>query len=128
MPILRQQSTLQVTIGFYEGQSRMTAKEMQENIQRMHVLEQNIQQFQAQKQQFQAQLFEIEGALKELSTSPTAYKIVGGIMIATEKGTLQQELSSKKEMLELRIQAIERQEKQTKEKTKKMQEEFLAKK
>ena len=102
------------------------SKEAQERIQRLQMMEQNMQSLNMQKQQFQAQLFEIEGALKELESAPVAYKIVGGIMIGTDKVALQKELQSKKELFELRVQTFEKQEKQLKEKAKKLQEEVLA--
>ena len=101
-------------------------KEAQESIQRLQMMEQNLQSLNMQKQQFQAQLFEVEGALKEISSSSVAYKIVGGIMIGADKDSLQKELQSKKELLELRVQTLEKQEKQLKEKAKKLQEEVLA--
>ena len=102
------------------------SKDAQESIQRLQMMEQNMQSLNMQKQQFQAQLFEIEGALKELETSPVAYKIVGGIMIGTEKSSLQAELKGRKELFELRVQTLEKQEKQLKEKAKKLQEEVMA--
>jgi prefoldin beta subunit len=101
-------------------------KEAQESIQRLQVMEQNVQALNMQKQQFQAQLFEVEGALKEIATAPVAYKIVGGIMIGVDKDALQKELQGKKELLELRVQTLEKQEKQVKEKAKKLQEEVMA--
>lgn len=102
----------------------MSSKE--EGIQRLQLLEQNMQAVSMQKQQFQAQLFEVEGALKELSSSNNAFKIVGGIMISTDKESLSRELESKREILEVRVEALEKQEKQLKEKAKKLQEEVLA--
>jgi prefoldin beta subunit len=102
------------------------SKEAQETIQRLQMMEQNMQSLNSQKQQFQAQLFEIEGALKELETSPVAYKIVGGIMIGIDKAVLQKELQGRKELFDLRVQTLEKQEKQLKEKAKKMQEEVMA--
>ena len=101
-------------------------KEAQESVQRLQAIEQNLQTLNMQKQQFQAQLFEIEGALKEIPTSQSTYKIVGGILIGTDKDTLQKDLQGKKELLELRVQTMEKQEKQLKEKAKKLQEEVLA--
>ena len=102
------------------------SKEAQESIQRLQMMEQNMQSLNMQKQQFQAQLFEIEGALKELESSPVAYKIVGGIMIGVDKPALQSELKGRKELFELRVQTLEKQEKQLKEKAKKLQEEVMA--
>ncbi len=101
-------------------------KEAQESIQRLQMFEQNLQALNMQKQQFQAQLFEVEGALKEIATSPVVYKLVGGIMIGADKDSLQKELQSKKELFELRVQTLEKQEKQLKEKAKKLQEEVMA--
>lgn len=101
-------------------------KDAQESIQRLQMLEQNLQALSMQKQQFQAQLFEVEGALKEISSSNVVYKMVGGIMIGAEKEPLQKELQAKKELLELRVQTLEKQEKQVKDKAKKLQEEVMA--
>ncbi len=101
-------------------------KEAQESVQRLQMMEQNLQTLNMQRQQFQAQLFEVEGALKEVTTAPVAFKIVGGIMIGTDKESLQKELQGKKELLELRVQTLEKQEKQVKDKAKKLQEEVLA--
>jgi prefoldin beta subunit len=97
-------------------------KEAQESVQRLQMLEQNLQALNMQKQQFQAQLFEIESALKEITTAPAAYKI----MIGTDKASLQKELDGKTEILNLRLQTIEKQEKQIREKANKLQEEVLA--
>lgn len=102
------------------------SKEAQEAIHRLQMAEQNMHSINVQKQQFQAQLFELEGALKELSTAPSAYKIVGGIMVAAEKDALQKELESRKELVELRVQTLEKQEKQLKDKAKKLQEEVMS--
>ena len=102
------------------------SKEAQENIQRLQMMEQNAQNISMQRQQFQSQLFEIEGALKELESSPAAYKIVGGIMVSADKASLKAELEGKREVLEVRVQTLEKQEKQLKEKAKKLQDEVLA--
>lgn len=102
-------------------------KDAQESISRLQVLEQNVQQLSMQKQQFSSQLFEIEGALKEVESSNVAYKIVGGVMFGVKKDVLKSDLESKKELLELRIKTLEKQELQLREKFKKLQEEVLAK-
>jgi prefoldin beta subunit len=102
------------------------SKEAQESIQRLQMLEQNMQSVNSQKQQFQAQLFEVESALKEVSSSSNVFKLVGGIMIGTDRDSLQKELQGKKEIIELRVQTLEKQEKQLKEKAKKLQEDVLS--
>ena len=96
----------------------MSAKEQQEKIQQLQLLEQNLQNLSAQKQQFQSQLFELEGALKEIETTHQAYKIIGGIMVLTEKEQLKKELSEKKELLDLRISSVDKQENQIRDRAK----------
>ena len=97
----------------------------QEKIGKMQLLEQNIQNFMMQKQQFQMQLVEIESALEELDKSDTSYKIIGNIMVLSNKDELKKDLDSKKEMVELRIKTIEKQEKGIKEKAQELQKEVL---
>jgi len=103
------------------------SKEAQESIQRLQMLEQNMQALNMQKQQFQAQLFEIESALKEVETSEVTYKIIAGIMVGVKKDELKNDLQGRKDMLDLRVKTLEKQEQQLKEKAKKLQEEVLAK-
>ena len=100
-------------------------KETQEKIGQLQMIEQNMQSMMAQKQQFQVQMVEIESALKELKNSKTAYKIVGNIMVSSDKESLEKDLNEKKEMMELRIKALEKQEEQVKEKAQKIQKEVM---
>lgn len=95
-----------------------------ENLQRLHVLEQNLQQVSMQRQQFSSQLFEVEGALKEIESSEVAYKIVGGVMFGVKKAELKSDLESKKELIELRIKTLEKQEQQLREKFKSLEKEI----
>jgi prefoldin beta subunit len=98
----------------------------QEQIQRLQFLDQNMQQVVAQKQQYQVQLLELENAIKELETSPNAYKIIGNIMVASDKETLKKDLEEKRELAELRVKTFEKQEQQLKEKSEALREEVLA--
>jgi len=98
----------------------------QENIGKLQMLEQQVQTIAMQKQQFQSQLFEVENALKELKTSKTAYKIVGNIMILSDKEKLEKDLKQKKEIIDLRIANLDKEEKKLKEKAKKLQEDLLS--
>ena len=91
------------------------------------MFEQSLQSFLGQKQQFQIQLVEIESALNELENTEKAYKIVGSIMVEADKNELKADLQSKKEMLELRIKTMERQETQVREKASELQSEILKK-
>lgn len=101
-------------------------KETEEKIGRMQLMEQNIQNFLMQKQQFQAQMIEITSALDELEPAETAYKIIGNVMVLSNKEKLKKDLEQKKEMMELRIKSIEKQETEIKDKAKKLQQEVLS--
>lgn len=103
------------------------SKETEQKIGQLQMYEQSLQTFLAQKQQFQSQLVEAESALGELENTETAYKIVGNIMVMSDKKELKADLESKKEMFELRIKSMEKQENQVREKTQKLQSEILKK-
>jgi prefoldin beta subunit len=103
------------------------AKETQESISKLQLIEQNVQQLLMQKQQFQAQLFELESALKEIDKTEDAFKIVGNVMIKADKAALKQELSQKKELIDLRLKSIDKQEKQLKDKAESLQKEVMSK-
>jgi prefoldin beta subunit len=100
-------------------------KDVQNKINQLSMMEQNLQNFALQKQQFQAQLLEIESAEKELKDSKEAFRIIGSIMVASDKEKLQKELAEKKEVLNLRIESFEKQEAKIKEKAEAMQKEVL---
>ncbi|MBS3102303.1 prefoldin subunit beta [Candidatus Woesearchaeota archaeon] len=102
-------------------------KETEQKINQLQLFEQGLQNILAQKQQFQMQLVEIESALGELEKSSEAYKIVGNIMVASNREDLKADLKSKKEVLDLRLKTLERQENQIREKAEKLQAEVLKK-
>ena len=103
------------------------SKETEQKIGQLQMFEQSLQNFLGQKQQFQVQLVEVESALGELESTNKAYKIIGNIMVENDKNELKADLQSKKEMLELRIKTMEKQETQVREKTSKLQSEILKK-
>ena len=100
-------------------------KDAEKKLGQLQLLEQSMQNLLMQKQQFQLQQVEIESALKELEKTKEAYKIVGNIMVLSKKEDLDAELSSKKEVIELRIKTMEKQEDQLREKASKLQSEVL---
>lgn len=102
-------------------------KETQEEIQQLQILEQNLQTFFLQKQQFQTQLTEIDSALEELKDKKEAFKIIGNIMVKTNKEDLEKDLKKKKSILDLRLKNLEKQEEKIKEKSKNIREEVLQK-
>ncbi len=101
-------------------------QETEQKISQLQMLEQNMQATLMQKQQFQAQLIEVESALAELKNTKRAYKIVGNIMVDATKEELDADLNQKREMFELRLKSLEKQEEQLKQKAKKLQEEVMS--
>lgn len=101
-------------------------KETEKKIQQLQLIEQNLNNIVMQKQSFQMQLMENENALSELEkTKKDAYKIVGTIMINSNKEDLKKELNEQKEILDLRIKNIEKQENNFKEKAEDIQKEVM---
>ncbi len=80
-------------------------------IEEMQALQYKIHVYLSQKQNLELKLKEIEMAIEELKKeeSPNAYKIVGPIMIKRDKDSLLKELEEKKNLLELRIKAYDKQ-------------------
>lgn len=89
----------------------------QEKITQLQFLEQNMHSVLNQKQTLQSQELELTNALEELEKSTgTTYKILGPIMISSNKVDLQKNLQLKKEMVDIRLKKVEEQESQIKEK------------
>jgi len=101
-------------------------KDQEKKIQELQLIEHNLSNLSMQKQSFMSRLMENENALNEINeTKKQAYKIVGNIMIAAEKEDLKKELDSEKEILNLRIKSIEKQENKLKERTQELQKEIM---
>jgi len=99
---------------------------MEENkIQEMQILEQRLQNSILQKQAFQMELAETNSALKEIEKSgDEVYKIIGQLMIKTEKSKIHEELQGKRKILELRIKTFEKQENSLTEQLDKLRDEI----
>ena len=101
-------------------------KEIEKKIQQLQLLEQNLQSILMQKQAFQMQLAENENALKELDkTKKNIYKIIGTIMVNSDKESLKKELKEQKDIFDLRVKSLEKQEKNFKEKAEELQKEVM---
>lgn len=101
-------------------------KDQEKKIQELQLMEHNLSNLSMQKQSFMSRLMENENALNEINeTKKQAYKIIGSIMVAAEKEELEKELDSEKEILNLRIKSIEKQENKLKERTQELQKEIM---
>ena len=97
----------------------------QEKIQHLQTIEQNLQHFLKQRQQFQMQSMELESAAEELKKTDKAYRIIGNIMVLSDKSALEKEIEEKKERVNLRIKSVEKQESSLKEQAKALREEIM---
>jgi prefoldin beta subunit len=99
-----------------------------DKMQELQFLEQNLQNLLMQKQAFQMELSETESALEEISKSgDEVYKIIGQLMIKSEKEKISEELKEKKKLFELRLQNIEKQENSMTKNLEDIREEFMKK-
>ncbi|MDD5012690.1 MAG: prefoldin subunit [Candidatus Nanoarchaeia archaeon] len=85
---------------------------MDENkLQEMQILEQRLQNSLLQKQAFQMELAETNSAMEELEKSgDDVFKIIGQLMIKSEKSKVEEELKNKQKILEMRMSSFEKQE------------------
>jgi prefoldin beta subunit len=101
-------------------------QDLQEKIQQLQMMEQSMQQILMQKQAFQFELNETESALAEVKkTKDEVFKMVGQIMLKANKEDVEKELSGKKDILNLRVKAIEKQENSIKQDSDKLREEVM---
>ena len=102
--------------------------QLQNKIAQFQQLQQQIQVLSSQKFQLEAQLRDTERAISELektSNDTPIYKSVGSLLVkADNRESVEKELSEKKETIDIRIKALDRQEKHLMEKYQTMQQEL----
>lgn len=99
----------------------------QRKIQELQILEQNFQQLIMQKQAFKYELDETDSALEELkNTTGDIFKIIGGnIMVKSSKEKVESDLKHKKELIELRMKTMDKQEEEFSKRIETIREEVL---
>jgi len=98
--------------------------EVSQKLEQFEALRQTLFAILMQKQKLKQQYDEIENAINELEkieSSKRIYKLVGNVMVEKDKESLINELKEKKEVLEIRLQSLEKQEQKLKEKLEKLQ-------
>ncbi|MEM3113450.1 MAG: prefoldin subunit beta [Candidatus Pacearchaeota archaeon] len=97
-------------------------------IQDLQILEQNFQNILMQKQTFQIESSENATALEELeNTKKEVFRVLGQIMLKADKDELKKELEEKKELLNMRIKALEKQELSVREQIERLRGEIVNK-
>ncbi|MFH1151776.1 MAG: prefoldin subunit beta [Nanoarchaeota archaeon] len=101
-------------------------KDQNMKIQELQFLEQNLQNLLLQKQAFQMELSETQAASKEIEKAgDEVFKIIGQLMIKTDKKKLKDELENKDKILTLRVNTLEKQETSLAEKLEKLRDEVM---
>ena len=87
--------------------------DMQKQIMEFQQAQQQARLVMSQKYQMELQLKELDSALSELDKSGKTeiHKVIGQILIKSDKDSVEKELKEKKETLEVRLKSIEAQEK-----------------
>lgn len=91
--------------------------QVQNQIVRFQEMQEQYKAIVLRKQQFDAETKEVDRALTESKALPddaVVYKSVGVLLFRTEKAKVVQELTEKKEELDLRVKTVERQEQRLK--------------
>lgn len=97
---------------------------VQERLLRLQQLQQTLQTVLTQKQQLELELLEIDQALGELekiSDDAKVYKSVGSLLIKTEKARVTDELKERKELVNIRISVLGKQEERLRSQVKDLQ-------
>jgi len=97
---------------------------VQERLLRLQQLQQTLQSVLTQKQQLELELLEIDQALGELektSDDAAVYKSVGSLLIRTEKAKVAGELKERKELANMRISVLGKQEERLRSQVKELQ-------
>jgi len=87
--------------------------EVQNKLLRLQQLQEQLRIILAQKQSAELELKEVSKVLDEISSAPddvVLYKSLGHVLLRSSKEQLVKELNEKKEVLELRVKTLERQE------------------
>ena len=109
LPELRKQNFLQAEDKSKENKGDLAMNS--DKISEIQVIEQTLHNLILQKQNFQMELSETQSALGEIEKSgDDIFKIVGQLMIKTDKDKIKEDLSSRQKILELRLKSIEKQE------------------
>jgi len=98
--------------------------QVQQRLLRLQQLQQTLQGVLTQKQQLELELTEVEQTLDELeklTDKATIYKSIGSLLVKSEKGTVTTDLEERKELLDMRINVLGKQEERLRSQVKELQ-------
>jgi len=102
-------------------------EKLKDKLEQLKVLQSNLEMVVFQKHTLQSQLNEIENALKEIDKmdKEEVYKLVGNLLIKKSKEEVKKELLDRKEVIEIRLESLNKQEEKIREKITKLQAEIM---
>ena len=112
------------------GQPMEIPPQLQEQIAKLQQLQQTLQVIVSQKQQLDVELADTTRAIEELEKVPddvVIFKSLGAILVKKDKGSVAKELSERKELLNVRVSVLGKQEEKTREKLKELEAQLQAK-
>ncbi len=98
--------------------------QVQQRLLRLQQLQQTLQGVLTQKQQLELELTEVEQALDELeklTDNATIYRSIGSLLVKSEKGKVTTDLNERKELLDMRINVLGKQEERLRAQVKELQ-------
>ncbi len=98
--------------------------QVQQRLLRLQQLQQTLQAVLTQKQQLGLEFTEVEQALSELeklTDSATIYKSIGSLLVKAKKGKVTTELNERKDLLNMRINVLGKQEERLRTQVKDLQ-------
>ncbi len=98
--------------------------QVQQRLLRLQQLQQTLQGVLTQKQQLELELTEVEQALDELeklTDKATIYRSIGSLLVKSEKGKVTTDLNERKELLDMRINVLGKQEERLRSQVKELQ-------
>ena len=98
--------------------------QVQQRLLRLQQLQQTLQVVLTQKQQLELEFTEVEQALSELeklTDSATIYKSIGSLLVKAKKGKVTTELNERKDLLNMRINVLGKQEERLRTQVKDLQ-------
>lgn len=99
--------------------------QIQQRLLRLQQLQQTLQGVMVQKQQLEMQLSEVEHAsseLEKMTKTAVIYKSIGSLLVKSEKDSVTEELTERKELLKMRVDVLGKQEERLRTQVKDLQE------
>ena len=94
-------------------------------VQQLQLLQKNMENLLQQKQQLEVQHLELDAALQEITSAEKSYKQIGKILVSVSREQLQKELQEKKEVADLHLKNILKQEENLRQKMEEVQKEAV---